>query len=111
MLELREGRARDQAPDVAPRGVAAQRAYAVGEAEPDWPMLLQHLAQRAIVDQRALDRGDATRRLQRLALHQHAAAGRARRPSLWAVHPGERVEHLEEIDIGRDQRALGEGVG
>ena len=46
--------------------------------EPDRPLRLERARQRAVVDERAADRLDAAGRGQRLAAHQHAAAGRSR---------------------------------
>ena len=54
-----------------------------------------------------LDRGDAAGGGKGLAADQHAAAGRCCHKVGRPVHPREGVEHGEEIDEGRDQRALG----
>ena len=72
------------------------------------PCFLSSRGERAIVDQRVADGVDAARGAQRLGAHQHAAAGRARHRVVRPVHPGERIEHLEEEDEGRDVHALGQ---
>ena len=84
--------------------------HALRQAEPDRPLRLELARQRAVVDQGAADGLDAAGRAERIAAHQHAAARRRRRGAVRAVHPGERVEHLEEKDEGRHKRALGEAL-
>ena len=71
------------------------------------PRAFEIFAERAVVDQGVADRGHAAGRAQRVAAHQHAAAGRGRGGAARIVGPGERVEHLEEEDEGRDEQPLG----
>ena len=109
--QLGEGRARHQHPDIAPARIAAQADDIFGKPEPDRALGLHRLAEGAIVDQPVADRGDAADLIQGGALDQHAAAGGTRHFVLGIVHPGEGIELLEEEDVGRDQRLLGNGRG
>ena len=74
------------------------------------PCALSSFRQRAIVDQGAADRRHAAGFAQRIAAHQHAAAGRRGGGAARIVGPGERIEHLKEEDEGRDEHALGEAL-
>ncbi len=47
---------------------------------------------------------------ERIGPDQHAAAGGRRHLAARIVHPAERIEHLEEIDEGRNEGALGEAL-
>ena len=104
IAQLGIGRARDHAADVveiADRGAGCARARS-GRAR-SGPRL-ELLRQRAIVDQRVADRRDAARR----PAAPRGAPACSRRPPPAAlrsrtVHPGERIEHLEEEDEGRDE--------
>ena len=107
IAQLRIGGARHHAGDVGDGRVGAHRAHAFGQRQEDRAARFEQLRQRAVVDQGVADRSQAAGPLQRLAPHQHAAAGRGGGRAARIVHPGERVEHPEEEDEGRDQHALG----
>ena len=79
---------------------------AVGEAEPDRALFLELLGKRAVVDQRTVDGRNPACRAQRIRAHQHAAAGSRRHRMIRPVHPGERIEHLEKENEGRNVHAL-----
>ena len=79
-------------------------------AEKDRAVFFQLGRQRDIVDQRALDALQPADAVQRLAPHQHRAARRRRGGAKRVVHLRERVEHLEEVDEGRDQEPLRPGA-
>ena len=46
-------------------------------------------------------------RRQRVGAHQHASAGGRSRRAMRIIHPGERIEHLEEENESRHEHALG----
>ncbi len=106
IAKLGVGGAHDHAADVAKSRIGTEAHHACRQAEPDRALALQERGERAIVDQRVLDRGEATCLCERLAMHEHGAAGRRRDLPLRIVHPGEGVEHLEEEHEGRNEPAL-----
>ncbi len=110
VAQLRIGRSRHHPADVLEVRIGAGAEHALGEAEPDRALRLEQLRQRAVVDQRVADRVDAARGLERVAAHQHAAAGGGRGRARGLVRPRERIEHLEEEDERRNEAALGKAV-
>ena len=106
VAELRIGRARHHAADLPETAIGPQAPGAPGQAEPDRALGLQAAREGAIVDDLGPDGGDPAGPLQRLAPHQHAAAGRRGELALALRHPGERIEHLEEEDESRNQETL-----
>ena len=72
------------------------------------PCGLERLCQCAIIDQRGADRLDPAGLGERIRAHQHAAAGRSRDLAAGTVHPGERIQHLEEEDERRNAGVLGQ---
>jgi hypothetical protein len=108
VAQLRIGRAGHHASDIADTRIGADAAHPLGEAEPDRPLALHQAAERAVVDERAADGVEPARGLQRLAPHEHAPARGGGRPVRGIVHPGERIELLEEEYESRDEHALGE---
>ncbi len=110
IIELRIGRARHHAADIGDRRISADAVHALGQRERDRAVAVEQFGQRAIVDQGAADRGDAARLLQRIAAHQHAAAGRGGGRAPRIIDPGEGIEHLEKEDEGRHEHALGKAL-
>ena len=82
--------------------------HAVGQAEPDRPLLFHAAAKRAVVNEGRADRLDPACRFERITPHEHAASGSRGHRTVAPVRPGEGIEHLEEEDESRDEGALGE---
>ena len=72
-------------------------------------MTLEQYCQCAVVDQLIANALHAAGRLQRLAMHEHAAARGRRRATFRAIHPSERVQHLKKEDEGGDHRTIAKG--
>ncbi len=88
IVELSIGRTRHHAADIRQTFIGPKTRGAPGQVEPDRTLLLQTAREGAIVDNLGLDRGYAADPLQRLAPHQHAAAGRRGEPAFPVGHPG-----------------------
>ena len=109
MLQLSEGRTGNHRADAGDASVgpdAADREF--GNSQPDAsPAGLDACGQRAIVDQRIADAGDATDADKRFATDQHATAGGCG-VALARRHFGGRIELEEEKYEGRDQELFTE---
>ncbi len=107
VTQLGVGRARDHAPDLPEAAVGPQAGGAPRQAEPDRPLPLQATRQCAVVDDLRPDRCNPAGALERVAPHQGASAGGSGRPAVPSRDPGERIEHLEQVDEGRNEEPLG----
>src|ERR1017187_3595444 len=107
MVELREGAARNHAPEFAegPIGPDAVRGFAEPEPHPS-AGALDRAGQGAIVDELAADGFDAADFLQSPVADQHASAGRSGGGVARATNPGRRVQQEKEKDEGRRQGAF-----
>ena len=75
IAKLRIGGARNHLADVGQGLVGPDASHALGETQPDRPHLFQFRCQRAIVDQRITNAGDAACPIERLRADKDAAAG------------------------------------
>ena len=103
VAELRISGARHHPADLPEAAIGPQAPGAPGQTEPDRALGLEAAGEGAIVDDLGPDGGDAAGPLQRLAPHQHAAAGRRGELALPLRHPGEGIEHLKEEDESRNR--------
>ena len=110
IAQLHVGGARHHPPDVGEARIGPHRACQRRVAEPDAAAALHRRRQRHVVDQFAPHRLDPADPRQRAAAQQDRAAGRGCRGAQRIVHPGERIEQLEEEHESRDQGALRQAV-
>src|SRR6266545_2597507 len=108
VAELGVGAAGDHVPQIGQLRVRAVAGHVLAEAEPEAPAepAAEELAERDVVDAGTPDALQPTGVGERLAAHQHAAAGRRGGPALRAVDPAEWVQHREEVDERRHDQAL-----
>src|SRR5262249_18014925 len=92
---------------IAERVIGPDALRTIGETEPDWTDVFQLLRQRAIIDQRVSYARDATGVCKCIRAHEHATSRRGRCIRTRLRNPGERKQHLKEIDKGRDVRTFG----
>lgn len=111
MLELMECGAGDHVLNIAEVIVAAEAAALLGESEPGLAAeLFDERGERAVIDERVADGGNASGLRERGGADEDAASGGSGGGVARVAYPGGRVEFEEKKDEGRDEQFLGEGV-